>query len=396
MKEWQRVQLGSVASIEKRTVQPDEIDPEIKYIGLENIEPGGALVNVTSAGNAQLTSPKTTFNKECVLFGKLRPYLAKIARPEFSGICSTDIIPITPGENLDRGYLAHFLAQPSTVSLATSRATGANLPRLSPKELLNFEIPLPSINEQRRIAAVLDKVDSLRTKRREAIALLDNLTQSVFLDMFGDPRRNTKYWTRVSLGELIDNGPQNGLYKPAGKYGKGTPIVRIDAFYDGVINNPSSLKRVELKADEINRYRLYPNDILINRVNSLEYLGKCALVPPLPEPTVFESNMMRFSLKRDLVEPGYLVQFLQTRYVKSQIMSAAKNAANQSSINQRDVRGIQVSIPPIFKQRDYLSRVSAITSLKEAHRTHLAHLDELFASLQQRAFRGELFSSEAA
>ncbi|KUP97479.1 hypothetical protein AC529_06465 [Thermobifida cellulosilytica TB100] len=110
---------------------------------------------------------------------------------------------------------------------------------------------------------------------------------------------------------------------------------------------------------------------------------------------MFESNMMRFSLKRDVVEPGYLVQFLQTRYVKSQIMSAAKNAVNQSSINQRDVRGIQVNIPPIANQQAYLSQVSAINSLKEAHRAHLARLDELFASLQHRAFRGELFSDAA-
>lgn len=101
-----------------------------------------------------------------MLYGKLRPYLSKIARPNFAGVCSTDILPIRPGPSLDRDFLHHYLRLPNMVELANSRAAGANLPRLSPGVLAGFAVPLPPLREQRRIAEVLDRADSLRAQRR--------------------------------------------------------------------------------------------------------------------------------------------------------------------------------------------------------------------------------------
>jgi type I restriction enzyme S subunit len=113
--------------------------PTARFIvGLENIESGGSFVNVRTVANGELASNKFTFTERHVLYGKLRPYLAKIARPSFDGICSTDILPILPGPELDRDYLTHFLRQPTMIELANSRAAGANLPRLSPKALAEF------------------------------------------------------------------------------------------------------------------------------------------------------------------------------------------------------------------------------------------------------------------
>jgi type I restriction enzyme, S subunit len=105
---------------------------------------------------------------------------------------------------------------------------------------------------------------------------------------------------------------------------------------------------------------------------------------------VFESNMMRFTVRRDQVEPGYVVHFLQTPFIKGQILSGSKNAVNQSSINQQDVKGFQINVPPLALQQTFATRIQAIEALKATHRTALAQLDALFASLQQRAFAGEL------
>jgi type I restriction enzyme S subunit len=251
-------------------------------------------------------------------------------------------------------------------------------------------LPLPPLEEQRRIAAILDQAETLRTQRRQALAHLDTLTQSLFLDMFGDPSSNPRGFQRVKLDELIAEGPQNGLYKSSTEYGSGTPILRIDAFYDGVVTKLNSLKRVRLSPEEIKLFGLAAEDIVINRVNSIEYLGKSALIPPLSEPTVFESNMMRFTVRRDQVEPGYVVHFLQTPYIKGQILSGSKNAVNQSSINQQDVKGFQINVPPLALQQTFAARIQAIEALKATHRSALAQLDALFASLQQRAFAGEL------
>jgi type I restriction enzyme S subunit len=289
---------------------------------------------------------------------------------------------------LDPDFLARFIKAQSSEILQWVRATTAdNFPIDMLKQL---RVPVPPLAEQRRIADVLDRAEVLRAKRRVALAQLDTLTQSIFLDLFGDPATNPKGWPRFTLGDLIVAGPQNGLYKPSADYGSGTPILRIDAFYDGAVTKLGTLKRVRLSDKERDLYLLRRDDIVVNRVNSMEYLGKSALIPKLDEPTVFESNMMRFEVDGQRVEPRYVVEFLQSMFVKGQILTAAKHAVNQSSINQQDVQDFRINIPPIALQRDFARRVTAVEKLKAAHRASLVELNALFAMLQHRAFRGEL------
>ena len=120
---------------------------------------------------------------------------------------------------------------------------------LSVKDIRGIEIDLPPLEEQKRIAAILDKADSLRRKRAQAIALADDFLRATFLDMFGDPVTNPKGWDTVKLEELILSGPTNGLYKPSSDYvdadGElGVPILRIDGFYNGRIAKGYKFKRV--------------------------------------------------------------------------------------------------------------------------------------------------------
>ena len=131
MSAMQHVALRNVAQIERDIVDPSAIEDGTLYVGLENIQSGGRFVGVRPVDAGELLSSKFSFTPRHLLYGKLRPYLAKIARPEFDGICSTDILPVLPGPNLDRSYLAWLLLSPHMVAQASSRATGANLPRLS-------------------------------------------------------------------------------------------------------------------------------------------------------------------------------------------------------------------------------------------------------------------------
>ncbi len=293
---------------------------------------------------------------------------------------------LRPTAEVDIGFLCRLLENYDLTPFITGTTRG----KLTKAGASEIPVIVPPLEEQRRIAAILDQTETLRTQRRQALAHLDTLTQSLFLDMFGDPASNPNGLPRTKLGELIAEGPQNGLYKSSTEYGSGTPILRIDAFYDGVVTKLNSLKRVRLSPEEIKLFGLAAEDIVINRVNSIEYLGKSALIPPLSEPTVFESNMMRFTVRRDQVEPGYVVHFLQTPFIKGQILSGSKNAVNQSSINQQDVKGFQINVPPLALQQTFATRIQAIEALKATHRTALAQLDALFAALQQRAFAGEL------
>jgi len=287
-------------------------------------------------------------------------------------------------------YLFHVLNSNDFEQDAIKNSKGIAQLNLSSKWIEKYKIPLPPLPEQKRIAAILDAADALRAKRRESLEQLDSLLQSTFLEMFGDPVTNPKGWTRIPFGDLIVAGPQNGIYKPSKLYGSGAKILRIDGFYDGAVSDLGSLKRVQISEKEIETYGLSESDIVINRVNSRSHLGKCALIPALDEPVVFESNMMRLRLNTERMLPRFATEFLQTQYVKNQILNACKDAVNQSSINQGDVKGFRMLAPPIDLQNRFATFVESIESQKARYRAHLAELDTLFASLQSRAFNGEL------
>jgi type I restriction enzyme S subunit len=285
-------------------------------------------------------------------------------------------------------YLFYFTQSAAFVTHLTTIATGASYPAVTDNDILGTCIPLPELPEQRRIAMQLEQADRLRRTRRYALELSGSFLPAAFIELFGDARANTKQWDTVTLGEVALRGPQNGLYMPASAYGTGTPIVRIDAFYDGVLTELDSLKRVRINPDDIERFGFSEDDIVINRVNSRPYLGKSALIPRLNEPTVFESNMMRLTLNTKSAAPVYVTHYLQTSFIKSQIQVLAKDAVNQSSINQDDVKGLIVRLPPLPLQHRFAVLVERVNRLRAAQREALRQAEHLFASLLHCAFNG--------
>lgn len=221
MTAWETVELQQVARIDRSSLRPEQIESGTAFLGLEHIEQGGDIIGSQAVQNGEIKSSKFRFSPDHLLYGKLRPYLAKIAAPDFEGICSTDIIPLLPGPEIDKRYLLHFLRQRKMIDHATSRSSGANLPRLSPKELAKFKVPLPEMGKQKRIAAILDAADALRAKRHETLAQLDTLLQSAFLEAFGDPVTNPKGWEKAPMGQLM-RIRRGGSPRPIKKYLGGT------------------------------------------------------------------------------------------------------------------------------------------------------------------------------
>jgi type I restriction enzyme, S subunit len=210
------------------------------------------------------------------------------------------------------------------------------------------------------------------------------------MDMLGDVDTNTHGYPIIELGDLIVSGPTNGLYKPASAYGDGTRILRINNFYDGVISDQFTLRRLRVSDTEASRFALREGDIIVNRVNSREYLGKSAIVPKLAEPVVFESNMMRLSLDERLMLPDVCIALLQMPAVKRQIASKTKDAVNQSSINQSDVCSLRIPLPPSDVQTQHCAVIKKAQRLAELALRSGRDFEVLFASLQSRAFNGQL------
>ena len=138
------------------------------------------------------------------------------------------------------GYLRSSEAR--NIYATKMRGAVARRRSITREAFLEIEIPFPSLDEQRKIAAVLNKADTLRRQRQESLQLTEKLLKSVFIDMFGDPQTNPRNWPETTVGAVLRGGPQNGLYQPHSDYGSGTRILRIDGFYDGVVVDEAKLK----------------------------------------------------------------------------------------------------------------------------------------------------------
>ena len=268
--------------------------------------------------------------------------------------------------------------------------SGACMPNIKKADLGKFEFEF-DMDEQKqsKVVSVLSKIEVVIGERKRELELLDELIKARFIEMFGDPMTNPHNLPRVTLGSVLTIEPQNGLYKPQSDYVSdktGVPILRIDGFYDGKVLNFSSLKRLICSEIELKRYSLYENDIVINRVNSIEYLGKCGLVQGLIENTVFESNMMRLHVDEHKLNPVYITKLLCSQFIYQQILRRAKKAVNQASINQKDVQSLVVYMPPIEQQERFAAFAAQTDKSKVAVQKALDETQLLFDSLMQKYF----------
>lgn len=367
---WRNVTLGQVASVRRDAVVPS-LNGDARYVALEHIAQGSPRLLGWSA-SAAATSNKTRFRAGDVLFGKLRPHLRKSVRVDFDGVCSTDILAIVAASDLDPAYLGLLCQSRRLQEHAVATSIGTKMPRTTWQQLSAFRMALPSLPEQRTIASAVSCFDETIERTEAVIARAIEAKQALAHELLthGLPGRHTRFkqtpageipecWEFVHFGELIADGPTNGLYKHESEYGDGTRIVRVDDFYGGRFVTLKALKRVRATAAETNTFALTGGQILINRVNSLPFLGKCALVPQLDEPTVYESNMMRLDTDARRLLPDYAVEWLCTREAVRQIQARAKKAVAQASISQGDVRDLLLPLPPLREQQAAMGLLGA-------------------------------------
>lgn len=381
------VPLGEIVEIDRTGVDPTAIDPSTAYVGLEDIVSDGTVApSIASVGG--LASTKFRFSERHILFGKLRPYLRKVARPDFSGVCSTDIIPILPSDSVDKAYLFHFLRTDRVIDLATSMASGANLPRISPNILRTFGVPLPALDEQRRIASILDQADALRQKRRLALKRLNQLGQAIFIEMFGDPKTNPKGWNSARLGDLCDVASSKRVFVED-FVDSGVP------FYRGTeVGKLSSGENIEpdlfITPEHYNRLVSHSGkpelgDLLLP---SICHDGRIWKVDS-PEPFYFkDGRVLWIKSHQAKIDSEYLRRYLQNKFLFDYTSIASGTTFAELKII--NLKNLTILSPPIELQAAFSSRISTIERLRAAQQRAQSAADSLFTSLQLSAFRGEL------
>jgi len=289
-------------------------------------------------------------------------------------------------DRCDADYLYYYLKSPAFTNWS-QKSSGANIKNIRKSELENFPITLPPLKEQRRIASILDKADAIRRKRQESIKLADEFLKSVFLDMFGDPVMNLMGWPEGTIRELVNEvnyGTSKKSDKEKGKY----PILRMNNItYNGFIDL-NDLKYIDLNENEQSKYFVNKNDLLFNRTNSKELVGKTAVFD-IDKKMAFAGYLIRLKTN-EKSNPHYISGYLNSKHGKLTLMNMCKKITGVSNINAQELQNIKILIPPKELQDKYSTLVKKIMKKKQILKSYLNLVDDLFNSLTQRAFKGEL------
>lgn len=300
---------------------------------------------------------------------------------------------VRPGPTLAARFLLHRLFADHQSGRLADYYTGATIKHLTGQDLARYEFPLPPLVEQRRIAEVLDRAEALRAKRRTALAQLDSLTQSIFLDLFGDPIANERAWPGRVVSDFVAGFESGKSVVGDDEENAVSPyrVLKVSAV-TSLEFRPEQSKAMPPEYEPPESHKVRAGDLLFSRANTSELIGATAFVAETPLNLLLPDKLWRFVWYPDERVTPHFVRFLfqHPKFRREIAKRASGTSGSMKNISQAKVLSIRVGLPPLALQQTFASRITAIEKLKTVHRTALAELDALFAGLQHRAFRGEL------
>lgn len=253
---------------------------------------------------------------------------------------------LKPKEGLDVNYLCYSLMFYDVTGLVN----GATRQKLTQADMRKMEIPFPPLDEQRKIAAVLDKVSDLIAKRRRQLEKLDEMVKSRFIEMFGVYPANPMGWEIGTIRDIVTE-VRYGSSRPAvdgGKY----PYLRMNNITYGGELDLSDTKRIDIPDNELDKCTVRRGDVLFNRTNSKELVGKTC-VYDRDEMMVLAGFVIRIRVK-DCILPEFLSAFLNTDFSKQMLLGMCKTAIGQANINAQELQNIGLYLPPVELQRRFI------------------------------------------
>lgn len=253
-------------------------------------------------------------------------------------------------DRLDRQYLLHYLKSDMMLSFIKEYATGSVRDNLKLADLGKFPINLRPVEEQRQIATTLDKIDDLIAKRRQQLDKLDELVKSRFIEMFGVYPANPMGWEIGTIRDIVTE-VRYGSSRPAvdgGKY----PYLRMNNITYGGELDLSDTKRIDIPDNELDKCTVRRGDILFNRTNSKELVGKTC-VYDRDEMMVLAGFVIRIRVK-DRILPEFLSAFLNTDFSKQMLLGMCKTAIGQANINAQELQNIGLYLPPVELQQCFV------------------------------------------
>ena len=395
-----KAKLADVADLNPSLSQVPAADEAVSFLPMSAVDADRTeAVDSETRPFAEVSKGYTPFLPNDVLVAKITPCFENgkiaLATPTRRfGFGSTEFHVVRAhARMLDPRYLVHFMRQERIRLDGQRKMTGSAGQRRVPEHFLaGLQIPLPPLPEQRRIAEILDKADALRAKRRAALAKLDTLTQSIFLDMFGDPAANGWIMTTIDgvaahTDGAIRTGPFGSQLLHSEFTEEGIAVLGIDNAVENEFRWGQRRFISESKYRQLARYTVRPGDVLITIMGTC---GRCAIVPDDIPVAINTKHLCCITLNHTKCLPVFLLAyFLRHPIARSYLERRAKGAI-MAGLNMGIIREMPIPLAPIELQERFAKKIEALGCVKLAHCNREASLSALFASLQHRAFRGEL------
>ncbi len=306
-----------------------------------------------------------------------------IPEKEESMITAVDCTICRPDESIvSKEYLCYFMRSNAYYTRLLSSITGTTRKRISRKNLGNIELDIPSKEEQKKVVKQLDYLVKVVDLRKQELVALDNLIKARFIEMFGEPIKNPKGWEVVTIGDIVTE-VRYGTSKPAVEGGK-YPYLRMNNLTSDGHLDLNDLKYIDIPDDEIEKCVVRKGDVLFNRTNSIELVGKTTVFD-LSEDMVIAGYIIRVRLNERLL-PEILSQYMNLEAIKDLLRTMAKGAVNQANINAQELQSIKVYIPNLELQRQFVEVKEQVDKSKVAVKKALDETQLLFDSLMQKYF----------
>lgn len=290
-------------------------------------------------------------------------------------------------EIVNKAFLYYFIK--TEINQLKRQTHGSTMKHITKKDFESIKIPVPSLEIQHKIVTVLEKAEETIKLRAQADELTQQFLQSVFLDMFGDPINNHHHLDVGTIADLTIK-TQYGTSKKANEEGNGVPILRMNNIdYNGNWDF-SSLKHIELQDNEKEKYVVHKGELLFNRTNSKELVGKCAVYRE-DTPMAFAGYLIKI-LTDSRATSEFISAHLNSRYGKDYLCNMAKNIVGMANINAKEVQRIPILLPPLHLREEFCSIVDHIQKSRRYQKSSSQEISTLFDSLMQKAFTGELAS----
>lgn len=380
---WPHVPLGSVAFVEKT-----RHDGNLPYVGLEDISNRtGEFLGSKAPQSVRSTTFR--FTREHVLYGRLRPYLNKAFLPSFEGHCSSEIFPLRPSERLDRRYLFYWLTWPKTCDRISATSTGARMPRANMNEVMRFDIPLPPLEEQKRIVAVLDQafaaLDRARAHAEANLADSEKLLERAIGSVFTSSE--AEGWDSAPLVSLANIN--YGYTAKSNPEPVGPKLLRITDIQEGEVNW-ETVPFCMVNDREIRKFSVIDGDLVFARTGATT--GKSLLLKGPPN-AVCASYLIRLRLKGGSLTPDFLNYFFQSDKYWDEVRRGI-SGSTQGGFNASKLGAMIVPVPPAERQAELVWKLTNIKYTAKRARSEyeykLKNIDNLRQSLLQKAFSGRL------